>query len=216
MNWSRESYGHRVHAGVHADGVARARLDAVAAEDAAELVDDELAPGSARSRGACRPRGTRRPRCRCTAPGTPWSSRGTRRSAGCRRRACVRRWTPRKRSGYGRFCSGYEMVVMPSSNRSSTGSGRLPRTISLRVLEEVAASRRRRRGRSPAGSSASSSVCARRSCDERRRWSGTAGFLGKAAVCHGFRSGLHRRGLGAAALARRSAAERAERVALRA
>src|SRR5258708_3758275 len=33
--------GDGVHAGVHADGVARARLHAVAAEDAAELVDDE-------------------------------------------------------------------------------------------------------------------------------------------------------------------------------
>src|SRR5678816_795414 len=31
----------RVGAGVHADGVTRARLDAVAAEDATELVDDE-------------------------------------------------------------------------------------------------------------------------------------------------------------------------------
>src|SRR5215469_6716486 len=33
---------HRVHPGVHPDGVARARLDAVAAEDAPQLVDDEL------------------------------------------------------------------------------------------------------------------------------------------------------------------------------
>ena len=31
-----------VHAGVHADGVTRARLDAESTEDAAELVDDEL------------------------------------------------------------------------------------------------------------------------------------------------------------------------------
>ena len=38
---------------------------------------------------------------------------------------------PRKRSGYGRFCSGYEIVVMPSSYRSSTGSGRRPSTISF-------------------------------------------------------------------------------------
>ena len=43
MNCSRESYGHGVHAGVHADGVARARLDAEAAEDAAQLVDHERA-----------------------------------------------------------------------------------------------------------------------------------------------------------------------------
>ena len=33
--------GHRVHAGVHPDGVAGAGLDAEAAEDAAQLVDDE-------------------------------------------------------------------------------------------------------------------------------------------------------------------------------
>src|SRR5580704_6479542 len=33
---------HGVHPGVHADGVAGARLDAVPAEDAPELVDDEL------------------------------------------------------------------------------------------------------------------------------------------------------------------------------
>ena len=49
--------GRGVHAGVHADGVAGARLDAVAAEDAAQLVDHERARGSARSRGAGRPRG---------------------------------------------------------------------------------------------------------------------------------------------------------------
>src|SRR5580692_5865175 len=34
--------GHRMLARIHPDGVARARLDAVAAEDASELVDDEL------------------------------------------------------------------------------------------------------------------------------------------------------------------------------
>src|SRR5687768_13412456 len=33
---------HRVDSGVHADGVTRARLDAEPAEDAPQLVDDEL------------------------------------------------------------------------------------------------------------------------------------------------------------------------------